>query len=91
MDTAKVVYVVDGDTAIVRLEKSGVKEKVRIARLACPEMTGKQRLSGIKARKFLVKLINGKKIRLISDPGQSDRDKFGRLLRFIYYNGRKLK
>ncbi len=86
-NAAHVEYVIDGDTIIVRNPVDNTKEKIRIARLACPELTGKYSRAGHRARIYLAKKISGKNVFLARDPFQPDRDKYGRLLRFVYFKG----
>lgn len=79
----KIISIVDGDT--VKVEINGKIEPVRLIGIDTPE-TNKQPIdcfgneAASKAREFL----GGKMIRLENDPTQGDRDKYNRLLRYIY-------
>jgi micrococcal nuclease len=75
---AQVVNVIDGDTIRVRLP-DGVEEPVRLIGIDAVER-------GLpisdQATAYLIGLVQGKRVRLISDV--SDRDQFDRLLRYVY-------
>ncbi len=76
----RVVRVVDGDT--IELENGG---KVRYVGVNTPESVDPRRkveCFGKEASAFNKNLVEGKRIRLERDI--SDRDKYGRLLRFVY-------
>lgn len=78
---AQVVRVVDGDTAIVRLE-SGIEEKVRFIGVDTPESTTKHEPFGEEASAFTKSQLDGKTVYLEKDI--SVRDNYGRLLRYIW-------
>jgi len=71
-----VVRVIDGDTFIL-----GNNESVRLLCVNAPEI-GK--VGSDEAAAFLSSLIEGREVRLERDV--SDRDKYGRLLRYVYVN-----
>lgn len=82
---AQVTKVVDGDTIDVLL--NGTKEKIRIIGLNTPETVDPRRgvqCFGREASNFAKQTLTGKSVYLESDPTQSDRDKYGRLLRFVF-------
>ncbi len=82
-EPCKVVKIVDGDT--VWIAAGGGKEKVRLLNVDTPETyVKKNHPLGIKAKEFTRKLLKGKKVRLQKDPKQDDRDKYGRLLRYLF-------
>jgi micrococcal nuclease len=81
--TARVLRVVDGDTIIVRL--NGREERLRYIGINTPEsVTPDQPVEcfGREASEANKKLVAGKTVRLERDV--SDRDRFGRLLRYVY-------
>lgn len=84
-DTVRVVRVIDGDTIII--EKNGVQEKVRLIGVNTPESVDPRRTVecfGKEASNFTTMLLLDKNVRLESDPSQDNRDKYGRLLRFVF-------
>ncbi len=88
----------DGDTFEVEIE--GKTEKVRMLGIDTPEKwdseklerdaerTGKDketiRKLGTLSSDFTTRLIGGKKVVLIPDSKSDDKDKYGRLLRYVY-------
>ncbi|MBW3538498.1 thermonuclease family protein [Candidatus Parcubacteria bacterium] len=81
----RVVEVVDGDT--IRVELSGQTETVRLIGLDTPETKDPRKpvqcfgqAAAAKARE----LMAGGSVRLEADPNDSDRDKYKRLLRYVY-------
>lgn len=84
---ATVVSVMDGDTVRVRLT-DGKEEKVRIIGLDAPEVSPLE-CFGKESSSHLSALIAGKGVTLESEP-QDDRDSFGRLLRYITFNGQDI-
>ncbi len=90
-----VTRVVDGDTFVietgerVRLLGVDTPEKWESAKLdRDAERTGHDRkliqALGEKASAFAKALVEGKRVRLEGDPINSDKDKYGRLLRYVY-------
>jgi micrococcal nuclease len=75
--TATVVSVTDGDT--IRVLVGGVNEPVRLIGIDAPE-SGQPYADESKA--FLQGLVDGREVLLVRDV--SDRDRFGRLLRYVY-------
>ena len=83
---ARVLRVVDGDTIIVRLD--GREERVRYIGMNTPESVTPERpveCFGREASEANKALVSGKTVRLERDV--SDRDRFGRLLRYVYVDG----
>lgn len=81
-------YVYDGDTISVYID--GVKTSVRLIGVDAPEIQSDYRDKqcwGYEAKNYLYNLIGGKEITLEADPTQDDTDAYGRLLRYVYYNG----
>ena len=83
LETAKVISVIDGDTIEVNL--NGKFEKVRYLMVDTPEMEAKDPNPGRLAKEFNTKMVGGKTVFLVSDT--SNRDDFGRLLRFVIADG----
>ncbi|NTW22055.1 hypothetical protein HGA34_00745 [Candidatus Falkowbacteria bacterium] len=80
----KVVKVIDGDTIDVEIE--GKAQRLRLIGINTPETVDPRRPvecfgkeASVKAKEFL----NGQEVELESDPTQTDRDKYGRLLRYV--------
>ncbi len=72
--------VIDGDTFIDEHERH-----IRLIGIDAPEMNykkGEPECKALKAKLFLKELIEGKKVILKKD--KSDKDKYGRLLRYVY-------
>jgi micrococcal nuclease len=83
-----VTWIVDGDTIIVKLPKKS--EKVRLLGIDTPEFhskNNKKEYFAYEAFIYTKERLKGKLVCLVKDP-QNDRDKFGRLLRYVYINGR---
>ena len=79
---ALISEVIDGDT--VKLSDGN---KVRILAIDTPETKDPRKpvqCFGAEASKKMTELVNGKKVTLILDAAQGDKDKYGRLLRYIY-------
>lgn len=80
-----VTRVVDGDTIIVDL--NGTQEKIRLIGVDTPETVDPRKpvqCFGKEASSFTKNLLEGKEVRLESDPSQGDHDKYGRLLRYVF-------
>jgi micrococcal nuclease len=77
--------VVDGDTIVVGSGKT--KETVRLIGVDTPEVVDPRKpvqCFGKEASAETKRLLNGRSVRLEADPTQGDRDKYGRLLRYVY-------
>jgi micrococcal nuclease len=83
----EVLRVVDGDTIRVLEEGTEEEQTIRIIGVNTPETVdsrsavecfGKEASNALKER-----LTQGDKVRLIADTTQDDKDKYGRLLRYI--------
>lgn len=84
-EKAQVSRVVDGDT--IEVDLNGVKEKVRYIGMNTPESVDPRRAVqcfGKEASAANAALVENKEVRLVRDV--SDRDKYGRLLRYVYLN-----
>src|SRR5262245_44273760 len=82
----KVVEAVDGDTFSIDMG-SGSIEKVRLIGVDTPE-THKPNTPvqcfGPEASAYTASQVAGKSVRLEADPTNSNRDRYGRLLRYVY-------
>lgn len=90
-----VTKVIDGDTF-----KMSNGEKVRLLGIDTPEKFDSDKLDrqssqsgrdketikklGDASSEYVRKLVEGKKVTMIRDPGYDDKDKYGRSLRYIY-------
>jgi endonuclease YncB( thermonuclease family) len=80
---ARVIYVVDGDTVDVRLA-SGAKRRVRLLGIDTPEVYGGVECGGRQASRSMKRMLpKGTRVRLTSDPSQDQKDRYGRLLRYV--------
>lgn len=93
-----VTKVFDGDT--FEVEISGKKEKVRMLGIDTPEKYDSEKLNrdsertkkdletirrlGSLASDYTVRLIGGKKVKLVPETKGDQIDKYGRLLRYVY-------
>lgn len=80
----EVVKVVDGDTIEVYIE--GKRERVRLLGIDTPELHRPEK--GVEpfaqeASDYTRRRLSGRRVKLIRDPDSDDRDKYGRLLRFV--------
>lgn len=82
----RVIKVHDGDTISVIL--NGRKEKVRLIGIDAPEI--KQRPWGTRARKHLEKMLMASNRTVILEFDVERRDKYGRLLCYIFTPDRKM-
>ncbi len=79
---AAVVYVIDGDTIVARLE-NGKREKVRLKGIDCPKID--EPYYG-QASAFTREMVLGKKVKLIT----AGRGNYGRLLAYVIVDGKSL-
>lgn len=80
-----VVHVVDGDTLDVEID--GKKERIRLIGIDTPEVVDPRKpvqCFGREASNKAKEILTDRLVKLEGDPTQSDRDKYGRLLRYIY-------
>ncbi len=91
LDTSQVGYydvlsIADGDTITVDME--GKKEKIRFIGVDTPEIAHNPKevsqCYADKAKAFTEASIDGKRVKLVADEKGSNRDKYGRLLRYVY-------
>ena len=81
----KVIKVIDGDTIVVELNNK--KEEIRFLGLNTPEIEGPYRHEecfGKEASDIVKKILTNKQVYLIPDFHASNRDKYKRLLRYVY-------
>lgn len=81
----KVIRVVDGDTIIVDLD--GKNETIRLIGINTPETVDPRKpveCFGKEASDRAKSLLQGTSVRLEADPTQGERDKYGRLLRYVF-------
>lgn len=80
-----VVKVIDGDTVVVSID--GKNETLRLIGIDTPEMVDPRKPVQCFAKEASEKAKNtltGQKVRLESDQTQGDKDRYNRLLRYIY-------
>ena len=89
VDTQQVLYPVtavsDGDTIKVVID--GKQETVRLIGVDTPETKDPRKpvqCYGQVASAYTTNMVMGKSVRLESDDSQQQRDKYGRLLRYVY-------
>lgn len=81
----QVVKVIDGDTIVVNID--GKDEVIRLIGIDSPESVDPRKdvqCFGKEATEEAKRHLIGKKISLESDPTQGDRDKYKRLLRYVF-------
>ena len=76
-----VVSVADGDTVTVSID--GVRERVRLIGIDAPELGSPGECFGREAADRAAALLTGTSVQLIADDTQDDRDRYGRLLRYV--------
>lgn len=87
-NVGNVVKVTDGDTLKVRIRGIGVRD-IRIIGIDTPEVYGGAECGGRRASRHMRELAPvGSTVTLISDPSQADRDRYGRLLRYVERRGK---
>lgn len=80
-----VVDLVDGDTVKVSID--GKVETLRLIGIDTPETKDPRKpvqCFGKEASAKAAELLSGRRVRLEADPTQGDRDKYGRLLRYLW-------
>ncbi len=80
--SAQIVRAVDGDTLVVL--QDGVEQRVRVLGINTPEVTGTPERGGEAASRSAKRWVVANSIvTLRSDPAAPDRDRYGRLLRYV--------
>lgn len=83
--TYRVVNIEDGDT--ITVDMGGNHERVRLIGIDTPEILDPRKPVQCFARaasKFTKNLIGGNTVRLEADPLSANRDRYNRLLRYVY-------
>ena len=86
---SQVIRVVDGDTIIVSLHHK--PETIRLLGINTPETVKPNfpvECYGPEASKHTKEILTDKIVQLESDPSQDNRDKYNRLLRFVFLDGK---
>lgn len=84
---ARVVSVTDGDTIKVRVKRR--KRDVRLIGIDTPEVYGGVECGGRAASRSMKRMLDrGDRVRLIRDRSQDNRDRYGRILRYVKRKGR---
>ena len=81
----RVLHVIDGDTILISI--GGISERVRLVGIDTPEIKGantRDECFGLEASDRTNIMLARKEVRLLGDSLSDDRDKFGRLLRYVY-------
>ena len=78
-EKAKVIQVIDGDTIVI---EGGYH--VRYIGIDTPEVYPELEPYGIEAKQYNQELVEGKVVRLERDEEGEGKDKYGRLLRYVY-------
>ncbi|WP_341927309.1 thermonuclease family protein [Nocardioides psychrotolerans] len=85
---ARIVRVVDGDTVVARLTRTGRQVTVRLLGIDTPEVFGGVECGGRAASRTTKHLLPRRtRVTLVSDPTQDLRDRYGRLLRYVMKGG----
>jgi micrococcal nuclease len=87
----KVIKVIDGDTIEVVVNKK--IEKIRLIGLDTPETVDPRKeleCFGIEASEELKNLVEGKIVKLDSDESQDNKDRYGRLLRYVILDDKNI-
>lgn len=82
---AKVIRAIDGDTLSVQIGEK--YEKVRMIGVNAPELKDKRpivKCFAQAAQMFTDDHLTGVTVNLEADPTQADRDRYGRLLRYVF-------
>ncbi len=81
--------VVDGDT--VKVRTGGKNKTVRLIGIDTPEVYGGEECGGAQASASLKRMVHsGNRITLVRDRTQDDKDRYGRLLRYVEKGGNDL-
>lgn len=80
-----VISVVDGDT--IKINYDGKETSVRLIGVNAPETVDPRttvECFGQEASDYLRNLLSGRRVKIEADSVQTDKDKYGRLLRYVY-------
>lgn len=81
----RVTHITDGDT--FEVDMAGATEKIRMIGVDTPETkkpNSPVQCYGPEASEFTKRTLTGKSVRLEADPTNDNRDRYGRLLRYVY-------
>ncbi len=84
----QVISVVDGDT--IKVNYQGKLTSVRLIGVNTPETVDPRKsveCFGLEASNFLKNKLANQTVTLVADPSQTNRDKYDRLLRYVYLDG----
>lgn len=84
-DTVQVTEVYDGDT--IAVQRGSTVEKVRFLGIDTPETKDPRKpvqCFGKEASNRTKELLTGRRVRLEMDPSQGERDRYGRILAYIW-------
>jgi micrococcal nuclease len=79
-EDGRVQRVIDGDTLVVTV--AGDEETVRLLGIDTPEVSPAE-CGNRAATRTLTELADGRRVRLVSDRTQDERDRYGRLLAYV--------
>lgn len=74
--------VIDGDTIEVKIGSQ--IEQIRLLGINTPEIGPEAECFGLEAKEFLKKFLTNQSVFLLADYANTDRDIYGRLLRYVY-------
>jgi endonuclease YncB( thermonuclease family) len=77
-----VVSVADGDTITVAID--GINERVRLIGIDAPELHNPSECFARESADHARGVLTGTSVHLVADPSQDDRDRYGRLLRYVF-------
>lgn len=83
--SVSVLRIIDGDT--IEVNSNGVLEKIRLIGVNTPETVDprkKVECFGKEASRFVTDILVGTSVSLEADASQGERDRYGRLLRYVY-------
>ena len=88
---AVVTRIVDGDTITVRLLPNGPRRSVRMIGVNTPEVHGTVQCGGPAASRNLKAMLPvGRRVVLRADRAQPNKDRYGRILRYVHYQRKDL-
>lgn len=82
-----VTDVIDGDTIDVNID--GKEQRIRMIGIDTPELRGSECFSQ-EAKLQLISLVEGKNVQLMADPTQDNIDRYDRLLRYVFVDGKDI-
>lgn len=87
--SVEVIKVTDGDT--IKVDLHGQEENVRFLLVDTPEMNekGGPQPFAVEAKAFVADLVDGRSVEL--EIGLSERDKYGRLLAYVYVDSQNIQ